>query len=373
LQNCFRVGKNNPYTISTLNPYVMHKNYTFDQYISYYVGFRTLDKNHNIVITPNPIKYDTTERNIEGRKNKVKISGDLDEISTILTAPENHENYIFVETCLCTKKAHVSYQFLNAYNHSNLGSDGQLNNNKIKITVLENPKLDTELRIFNGKNGNEVFVKHFGYDNAKHTKPTPPSPTTIAISYNYETHVLNWTQPLKKEKFEYQIYIDKIGVIRKQNYTLCHVAEVTKLGHHKELLTTDSETPNITIDFSQPDLGPDYGDFDIIIVAEQIDNQKFTFLSPTYNSKGEHDEDEPDDSSDVQPTDEPKPESKTGLIVIISILSVVIIGGGIAGVLIFMKYRKKAQIIEQNKQTSMALLNSTKQDKLVESQVQVDP
>ena len=38
-----------------------------------------------------------------------------------------------------------------------------------------------------------------------------------------------------------------------------------------------------------------------------------------------------------------------------------------------MKYRKKAQIIEQNKQTSMALLNSTKQDKLVESQVQVDP
>jgi hypothetical protein len=373
LQNCFRVGKNNPYTISTLNPYVMHKNYTFDQYISYYVGFRTLDKNHNIVITPNPIKYDTTERNIEGRKNKVKISGDLDEISTILTAPENHENYIFVETCLCTKKAHVSYQFLNAYNHSNLGSDGQLNNNKIKITVLENPKLDTELRIFNGKNGNEVFVKHFGYDNAKHTKPTPPSPTTIAISYNYETHVLNWTQPLKKEKFEYQIYIDKIGVIRKQNYTLCHVAEVTKLGHHKELLTTDSETPNITIDFSQPDLGPDYGDFDIIIVAEQIDNQKFTFLSPTYNSKGEHDEDEPDDSSDVQPTDEPKPESKTGLIVIISILSVVIIGGGIAGVLIFMKYRKKAQIIEQNKQTSMALLNSTKQDKLVESQAQVDP
>ena len=373
LQNCFRVGKNNPYTISTLNPYVMHKNYTFDQYISYYVGFRTLDKNHNIIITPNPIKYDTTERNIEGRKNKVKISGDLDEISTILTAPENHENYIFVETCLCTKKAHVSYQFLNAYNHSNLGSDGQLNNNKIKITVLENPKLDTELRIFNGKNGNEVFVKHFGYDNAKHTKPTPPSPTTIAISYNYETHVLNWTQPLKKEKFEYQIYIDKIGVIRKQNYTLCHVAEVTKLGHHKELLTTDSETPNITIDFSQPDLGPDYGDFDIIIVAEQIDNQKFTFLSPTYNSKGEHDEDEPDDSSDVQPTDEPKPESKTGLIVIISILSVVIIGGGIAGVLIFMKYRKKAQIIEQNKQTSMALLNSTKQDKLVESQVQVDP
>ena len=368
LQNCFRVGKNNPYTISTLNPYVMHKNYTFDQYISYYVGFRTLDKKHSIIITPHQILYDTTERNMEGRKNKVKISSDLNEISTILTAPENHTKFIFVETCLCTKKAHVSYQFLNAYNHSNLGKDGQLINNRVKITVIENPKLDTELRLFNGANGNEVFVKHFGYDAKK--EPPPISFRQIEISYNNETNNLSWTQPIKNQVFEYQIYIDKIGVIRKQNYTLCHIAEVTKLGHHKEFLKTDSETPFIKIDFSQPDLGPNYGDFDIIIVAEQMDKQKFTFLSPTYNSKGEHDGDESD--SDVEPSDEPTGTS-TGLIVIISILSVVIIGGGIAGVLIFLKYRKKAQIIQQNKETSMALINSTKQEKLVESQVQVDP
>ena len=360
LQNCYRVGKNNPYTISTLSPYVMYKNYTTDNYISYYVGFRTLDKTHNITINPIIKKYDTTERNTEGKKNKVKISSDTGDISTILTAPANHEQYIFVETCLCTKKAHVSYQFLNAYNHSNLGSDGQLNNNKVKISVFENPKLDSELKIFNGQNGYEIFVKHSGYTSKSFT-----SPQKIVIKYDRENKNLTWNPPLYNEKFEYHIYIDKIDIIKKQNYTLCDIAEVTKLGHHEEIVESDNKTLYRVLDFSHPDLGPDYGEFDVIIVAEQLQKQKFTFISATYDSLGNNNDD-PDDTN-------PPSDSKTGLIIIISILSIVIIGGGIAGVLIFLKYRKKAQVIEQNKQTSMALLNSTSQGKLVESQVQVDP
>jgi hypothetical protein len=360
LQNCYRVGKNNPYTISTLSPYVMYKNYTTDNYISYYVGFRTLDKTHNITINPIIKKYDTTERNTEGKKNKVKISSDTGDISTILTAPANHEQYIFVETCLCTKKAHVSYQFLNAYNHSNLGSDGQLNNNKVKISVFENPKLDSELKIFNGQNGYEIFVKHSG-----HTSKSFTSPQKIVIKYDRENKNLTWNPPLYNEKFEYHIYIDKIDIIKKQNYTLCDIAEVTKLGHHEEIVESDNNTLYRVLDFSHPDLGPDYGEFDVIIVAEQLQKQKFTFISATYDSLGNNNDD-PDDTN-------PPSDSKTGLIIIISILSIVIIGGGIAGVLIFLKYRKKAQVIEQNKQTSMALLNSTSQGKLVESQVQVDP
>ena len=360
LQNCYRVGKNNPYTISTLSPYVMYKNYTTDNYISYYVGFRTLDKTHNITINPIIKKYDTTERNTEGKKNKVKISSDTGDISTILTAPANHEQYVFVETCLCTKKAHVSYQFLNAYNHSNLGSDGQLNNNKVKISVFENPKLDSELKIFNGQNGYEIFVKHSG-----HTSKSFTSPQKIVIKYDRENKNLTWNPPLYNEKFEYHIYIDKINIIKKQNYTLCDIAEVTKLGHHEEIVESDNKTLYRVLDFSHPDLGPDYGEFDVIIVAEQLQKQKFTFISATYDSLGNNNDD-PDDTN-------PPSDSKTGLIIIISILSIVIIGGGIAGVLIFLKYRKKAQVIEQNKQTSMALLNSTSQGKLVESQVQVDP
>ena len=85
----------------------------------------------------------------------------------------------------------------------------------------------------------------------------------------------------------------------------------------------------------------------------------------------DEDPDETDEPSDDQGNNESG--SNTGLIVVISILSVVIIGGIIAAVLIFLKYRNKTRIIDQNKQTSMALLNSTQQDKLVESQAQVDP
>ena len=360
LQNCYRVGKKNPYTIKTLNPNIMYRNYISEIHMNYYVGFRTVNKNQNIIITPKVNKYDTTERNMEGKKNKVKISSDLNEISTILTAPKNHEKYIYIETCLCTKRAHISYQFFNAYNHSNLGNDGQLNNNKLKITVLENPKLDTELRLYNGKNGDEIFVKHSGYD-----KYSRISPQKIVIKYDAKNHTLSWTSPLPliNEKFLYQIYIDKIDVIKKQNYTLCHIAEVSKLGHHKEEMISDSRNPSRIID-----LGPNYGEFDILIVAEQLEKQKFTFLSATYDSTGHSDEDtEPDN------TDEPEGGGiSTGLIIIIVVLSVVIIGGGIAAVLIYLKYRKKAQILEQNKQTSMAVINSTGTDKLVESQAQVD-
>ena len=334
----------------------MYRNYTSDDHMNYYVGFRTVDIKQNIIITPIPKKYDTTERNIEGEKNKVKISDDSGEISTILTAPKNHEKYVFVETCLCTKKQHVSYQFLNAYNHSNLGSDGELNNNNVKITVLENTLLDTELKIYKGQNGNEIFVKHVGYNSRIYS-----SPRKITIGYNRETQVLNWTQPLINEKFNYTIYIDKIDQIKRQKYTLCSIAEVTKLAHHKENLVSDSRTPNKTLNFSDPDLGPDFGEFDVVIIAEQMEKQKFIFMSDTYDSLGQND-DEVEDGG-----------NKTGLVVVISILSVIIIVGGVAAVLIYMKYRKKGRVIEQNKQTSMALLNSTQQEKLTESTVTVDP
>jgi len=366
LQNCYRVGKNNPYTISTLNPYVMSRNYFSDDDMKYHVGFRTVNKEQNIIINPISKQYNTTERNMEGVKNKVTISSDNGEISTILTAPKNHEDYIFIETCLCTRKAHVSYQFLNAYNQSNLGSNGELNNNNPKINVIKNPKLDTELKFNKGKNGYEIFVKHSGY-----TSSTIYSQQKIVIKYNRETHVLEWTQPLLNENFNYTIYIDKINQIKNKNYTLCDVAEeITKLTPYMEVLVSKEKNPNITLNIDPAT----FGEFDIIIIAEQLEKQKFTFISATYDSLGGNNE-EPDYTDEDEETDSPDKGngSNTGLIVVISILSVVIIAGIIVAVLIFMKYRKKTEVIEGNKQTSMALLNSTQQDKLVESQAQVDP
>ena len=69
--------------------------------------------------------------------------------------------------------------------------------------------------------------------------------------------------------------------------------------------------------------------------------------------------------------------SNTGLIVLIIILSVVIIAGAILAFIIYRQYKSKGVVTQKNKETSMALINSAKNDKLVESQAretnQIDP
>ena len=153
----------------------MYKDYYSGDVSNYYVGFRTVELNQNITIVPKPKKYDTTERNLEGAKNKLKISGDNsystiltapknndNSYSTILTAPKNNEPYIFTHIHVCTKNKPLSYEFLNAYNSQNLGYNGEIQaNTKFNFKTIDNIKLDTELKL-NADNGVEVFVKHVG-------------------------------------------------------------------------------------------------------------------------------------------------------------------------------------------------------------------
>ena len=368
LQNCYRVGKNNPYTISTLNPYVMFKNYHYDDLINYYVGFRTVELNQNITIVPKLKKYDTTERNHEGARNKIKISGE-NSYSTILTAPKKNEPYIFTHIHVCTKNKPLSYEFLNAYNSVNLGYNGEIvANSKNNFITIDNTKLDTELKL-NGDNGVEVFVKHVGIPEKKQIIVRD-----IKFGYNKDTHVLNWTQPIEDEEFQYTIYIDKLDNIKKQGYTLCSITEVTKLAHYSEILTTNSNNPSIQIDFTKPEL-QGYDDFDVIIVADQINNGKLTILSPVYNSNGESSEGGGEEGGEsVEPSNE---SSSTGLIVLIVILAVALIGGGIAAFILFYQYKKKGEVSRGNKATSLALIKSQQDGKLVESQAQepnqIDP
>ena len=368
LQNCYRVGKNNPYTISTLNPYVMFKNYHYDDLINYYVGFRTVELNQNITIVPKLKKYDTTERNHEGARNKIKISGE-NSYSTILTAPKKNEPYIFTHIHVCTKNKPLSYEFLNAYNSVNLGYNGEIGaNSKNNFITIENTKLDTELKL-NGDNGVEVFVKHVGIPEKKQIIVRD-----FKFGYDKDSHVLNWTQPLENEEFQYTIYIDKLDNIKKQGYTLCSITEVTKLAHYSEILTTNSNNPSIQIDFTKPEL-QGYDDFDVIIVADQINNGKLTILSPVYNSNGESSEGGGEEGGEsVEPSND---SSSTGIIVLIVILSIALVGGAIAAIILLYQYKKKGQVSSGNKATSLALIKSQQDGKLVESQAQepnqIDP
>ena len=371
LQNCYRVGKNNPYTISTLNPKVMYRNYESDEKLNYYVGFRTVELDQNITIIPKLREYDTTERNMEEAKNKVTI-GYEGKYSTILTAPQNHDPYIFTHIHVCTKNKPLTYQFLNAYNRSSLGYDGEISpNSKNQFKTVENTKLDTELTL-TADNGVEIFVKHVGI-----SSKYQPVVKDIQINYDNNTRILNWTQPIDDEEFEYTIYIDKIDTLKKLGYTLCSIAEVTKLGHWSQTIRTDSRTPNITV---PTDIGKDYEEFDCIIVAEQINNGKLTLLSPVTDSKGNSPDEEPESDTIEPDTSDKEPESKsnTGLIILIVILSVVIIAGAIFAFIVYRRYKSQGEISKTKKETSMALINSAQKDKLIESQAQegnqqVDP
>ena len=90
-----------------------------------------------------------------------------------------------------------------------------------------------------------------------------------------------------------------------------------------------------------------------------------TVLSPVYNSRGESSDDE-SNSTDGNKDDEE--ESNIGLIVVVIILTVILIGGGVAAFFIIRKYKSKGVVIANGKATSMAMLGSTQNDKLVESQ-----
>ena len=358
--NCFRVGKDNPYTIVTKNPLVMYKDYFQKDVNNYYVGFRTMELNQKIVITPKPKKYDTDKRNIEGIKNKLTILGD--QYSTILTPPQNNNPYLFTQIHVCTKGRGLSYQFYNAYNGKNLGFDGNIMpDSKFNYLSVPNSKLDTELKL-KGQNNTEVFVKHVGAIKQFH-----PYVENIKFNYSATSHKLNWTQPIINKEFKYNIYIDQIYNIRNKEYTLCSIVGISKLGRYSKVLTTNSREPYITLDFNEPDL-KDCKEFDVIIVAEQTDEGKMTILSPVYNSRGES----TDGDDENNEPDEPN-NNNIGLIVIIIILSLIIIGGGIAAIFIIRKYKSKGSMITDGKATSMAMLGGTQNDKLIESQAAVDP
>ena len=150
-------------------------------------------------------------KDLEGVINKVTI-GYEKEYSTILTPPKNNEPFIFTHIHVCTKKKALSYEFLNAYNSSNLGYNGEIQaNTKNHFKSIENTKLDTELKM-RADDGVIVFVKHVGI-----FERYQPLVYDIQFNYDKDTKILNWTQPIENEEFKYTIFIDKLNNIKKEN------------------------------------------------------------------------------------------------------------------------------------------------------------
>jgi hypothetical protein len=339
LQDCYRVGISNTYTITVLNPYLMYKDYTIasEEIMKYYVAFKTVEQKQNITITPTFNNYATKNRNLENIPLSMMITKSG---STILTSPAENTKYIFFQMKVCSPEKTVEYQLLNAYNKSSLNIGGNIfSTDDIYFSMIENIRLDTELSM-SLDTSSKIFVKHTGMNEEYY-----PDVKKISLSYNRTSNILKFNQPISNEAFTYTIYVDKRDNLKNQDITLCSVVENTKLAHYSKTVISAEETIKETIDFSSNEL-KDLEDYDMLVLATQINNGKLMILSNLIQGRLSRSNDENN-------------ETKTELIIIVVVLTVILICGGIIVFICLKRYKNKPNSKKLDaKQTSLAMVDN---------------
>ena len=341
-QNCFRVGENNSYTISVINPYIMYKNYyTGNEVMDYYVSFKTENKDLNITIIPKLYRYDSTYRNMPEIPNKIIINNSE---KTILTNPENKE-YLFVQMDVCTSNNSVRYEFKNAFDGESLGEKGEISPDSKNIYKnILNTKLDTELLINTTDKDVNMFIKHTGVKNKF-------EPNINKIEINYNNKKLNFTQPIEGEEFKYTIFIDKRDNIKNQGYTLCSFTIPGKKAPYTTQITSSAKEIIFDLDLDKIQELKEYKDLELLILAEELNNGKMMFLSDIYvpdSGSSPQSDDHPDPAPHSDPASDSDKQSgesdssssgkKTTVIVVAVVVPVVCIA---AGIIIFFLIRRR--------------------------------
>jgi len=272
LQNCHRVGISNAYTITILNPYLMFKDYKIpsEPMINYFIGFKTVDKSQNITITPTLNNYDTEYRNFENIPSSIMIT---QKGSTILTPPSEYTKYIFLQIQVCTPDKAIEYNLYNAYNKSSLNLGGNIySNDDIFFTIFENIRLDTELGM-NVNTSSKIYIRYTGINGEYQ-----PEVEKITLNYNEHNSILKFNQPISNEEFTYTIYIERKDNLKKQDLTLCSIVEKTKIGRYSKTIKSKEEIIQEIINFDSSELN-DFEDYDILVLAEQVNKGKLMILS----------------------------------------------------------------------------------------------
>ena len=328
-QDCYRVGIANTYTLKILNPYLMYKEYSLsDETMPYYVSFKINNPQQSITITPTLNKYSTNNRNLENSPNSISVTklG-----STILTAPKDNSEYLFVQMQVCDENRNIDYNILNAYNGSSLDIQGNIKyDDKISYFSIPNTKLDTELAITTDTSA-KVFVKHTGLDE-KYTTNVDE----INMKYFKDNTTLSFNQPIPGEIFKYTIFVDSVNSIKNKNYRLCNFV-LSNNDHYSQSTQSADEFVFIKINFDA-DRIKDLEEFDLIILAEQVENGKLMILSDVLQAKTGGDS-----------------ANRTVLIIVIIALAIILIGGGIGVYFFLKKYKSRPNSKKIDaKQTSLA-------------------
>ncbi|MBO6244399.1 MAG: hypothetical protein J6O41_07580 [Clostridia bacterium] len=315
--------------------------------MDYFISFKTENKDLNITILPELIRYNTTNRNFPDIPNTLNINK---EEKTILTNPDNKE-YLFVQMEICSENSSVTYEFNNGFNGESLEQNGAINSGmKYNYRSMINTKLDTELIIKTSNQDVNIFIKHTGLDKMIY-------PNVKSIDINYKDKKLIFNQPITDEEFKYTILIDKKGNIEKQHYTLCSFSPNKKMAYFTDYITSSAQEVTYELDFENNPKLKGYENFEVLILAEEINNGKMMILSEVY-SPSESDNNE-------------EGKTRTTLIIVIIVLALVCVIGGISFYLYLRKLKNRSKRAIVAKHTGMDAINSSGAgEKLVESMSQ---
>ena len=269
-ENCFRTGKNIPYTLKFINPNISPK--TYMSYTENYYITLTPQSSDYLSLKFKENKYDVKDRNLEGYPKIIKIDESKNK-STILTIPKLYtNNQIIVQLQICQSSSDIiNYINYNAYTSEVIKTGNVEKKNVLYHYDINNILMETRLELQGDKN-DKVFVKHTGINDYKIILET------YTASFDNKTNTVNIIKPIKGEEFTITVFVGKPGSFK--DFTLCTFMEndFDKLAdYHKTFPSVSSDVIPHYINFDS--FKYDEGQaFDLLVYAVQSKNTKLEFI-----------------------------------------------------------------------------------------------
>ena len=160
-ENCYRVSESNSYTLKFYNPFIMYKNYEYNEDLNYSITFKPVKATKNFEINETINKYNTNIRIFEGVNNKITI-GENGQSSCILTPPKLDSNSIFLQMQICDEKNSIKTKILDVLTQKEILPEEQINQGEKNIyRNFTNHLMDTKLFAY-GASGTKVFLRMVG-------------------------------------------------------------------------------------------------------------------------------------------------------------------------------------------------------------------
>ena len=278
-ENCYRVSKDNSYTLKAYNPLIMYKDYEYDDKLSYYITFTPMTEVSSFSVDVDVEQYDTKIRNYEGINNIIIIDQTKD-YSSILTPPKNKDPAIFIQVQVCDNDNSIKTKVIKPLTGEVIISERTIEKGtKNNYMSYKNDYIDTELFVTGEENVN-VFVRMVGLQSIS----PPQFNENYKISFDNTTNTLNVESPLiQTQSMKYTVLVGREGEISKLNLTLCSFVDVdiSKIAKYSKTVISKTKITSIQLNFNVPKINPGEK-FEAIVYTEQLTKNQMVFLSNIY-------------------------------------------------------------------------------------------